>query len=356
MIVLHRFFNSLWYGRNPLAWLLWPLSLLFRFIVQRRRTAYLKGNKPAFHGELPVIVVGNISVGGTGKTPVTVWLIEQLKLQGYRPGVVSRGYGGKAPNYPFRVSETDSASVTGDEPLMIHLRTGVPVVVDPDRSAAVRCLTDSGEVDVIISDDGLQHYALSRTFELVVVDGQRGFGNRQVMPMGPLREPVTRANTVDAVVVNGPPELAQGLAGLPINRCYSMVLEPGEPVPLNTESTAGTEDVVNGKGATDLIAVAGIGHPQRFFDTLTALGMSHRPVPFPDHYDYTELDLEPYQSGFVITTEKDAVKLRRFGGVHGAYLPVNPHILSLNGSHQPSLIDVIIARLKEFDTHHRHLY
>lgn len=356
MTVLHRFFNSLWYGRNPLAWLFWPLSLSFGFLSRRRRAAYISGEKPAFHPELPVIVVGNISVGGTGKTPVTVWLIEALQQQGLRPGVVSRGYGGKAPEYPYPVSETDTASVVGDEPLMIHLRTGAPVVVDPDRCAAARKLAESGCVDVIISDDGLQHYALSRTVELVVIDGSRGVGNGCLLPMGPLRESVARLQSVDAVIVNGAytgsgtgssKDVSADFSALniPAQTRFNMMLVAGEPVPLNTESQALLPQALQ-SGVT---AVAGIGNPQRFFHTLEQQGIAYRPQAFPDHHDYSELDLEPFETGFVLTTEKDAVKLRRFHRLKGAYLPVNAQI-------QPGLIDVIMARLEDFKLHHRHLY
>lgn len=351
MTVLHRFFNSLWYGHNPLAWLLWPLSLVFKFISRQRRNRYLNGQSPAFHPEVPVIVVGNISVGGTGKTPVTIWLIEQLQKQGLRPGVVSRGYGGKAPRYPHTVSDSDSASVVGDEPLMIHLRTGVPVVVDPDRSAAARSITGSGAVDVIISDDGLQHYGLSRTVELVVVDGSRGFGNGKVLPMGPLREPIHRLQSVDAVIVNGGdaslPCSGAMLSrwGVPEQKCFPMQVEPGEAVGLNSDSSSLLHEALQ----QQVTAIAGIGNPQRFFSTLQHQGIKHLPVSFPDHHDYSELDLEPYESGFVLTTEKDAVKLRRFTGLKGAYLPINAQI-------QPELIDVIMQRLEHFQAHHRHLY
>jgi len=345
MDALHGFFNSLWYGRQPLRWLLWPLSCLFQFLVSRRRRQYLNGEKPAFHPDVPLIVVGNISVGGTGKTPVTLWLIEQLQQRGWRPGVVSRGYGGTAPSYPHRVSATDSASVTGDEPLMLHLRSGVPVVVDPDRARAVQRLLQDGVVNVVISDDGLQHYRLGRTIELVVMDGSRGFGNGAVLPMGPLREPLQRLQSVDAVIVNG-----GGLQDLPLptSRQFAMTVEPGDWVALNSASEPGLARLLAGEGF-ELHAIAGIGNPQRFFQTLSKLDIQHQAHPFPDHHDYTELDLEPFTDGFCLLTEKDAVKLRRFSQFKAAYLPINASI-------QSGLIDVIIDRLEDFNRHHRHLY
>jgi tetraacyldisaccharide 4'-kinase len=347
MNLLHRFFNSIWYSGNRLGYAFLPVSIVFSWLVSRRRTAYLQGKKSAYHSPLPVIVVGNITVGGTGKTPVTIWLIEALQQQGYRPGVVSRGYGGSAPYYPYRVSESDQAGVVGDEPLMMQRRTNVPVVVDPNRARAVQHLVNQGEVDVIISDDGLQHYGLSRTVELVVVDGSRGFGNRQLLPVGPLRESLRRLQDVDAVIINGESQHVslQALAsGFP-EKQFNMVIAPGDLEPLNTESA---EILKNGLPES-VYAVAGIGNPQRFFQTLQALGIAHQAVPFPDHHDYSELDLECVEQGFVITTEKDAVKLRRFQRLKGAYLPINAQL-------QAQLIDVIIARLEDFHSHHRHRY
>ena len=350
MTVLHRFFNSIWYQPNALAWLFWPLACVFGCLVQHRRRQYLGGKKAAFHPAVPVIVVGNISVGGTGKTPVSIWLLEELKRRGLRPGLVSRGYGGKAPSYPYLVSETDEASVTGDEPLMIHLRTGVPVVVDPDRSRAVRYLLRECDVNVIISDDGLQHYPLARTVELAIVDGSRGFGNGKLMPMGPLREPVARLQTVDAIVVNGGLDhtLGQNLQ-IPADKCFDMTLQPDAWRPLHTRAGDDAQPWRGDECHLPVHALAGIGHPQRFFQTLDQLQIPHQPHPFPDHHDYTELDVEAFESGWVLTTEKDAVKLRKFAQLKGAYLPMNARV-------QPGLIDVIIARLDDFDRHHRHLY
>ena len=347
--MLHRFFNRLWYQGHWSAWLFWPLTLLFSGLSRHRRDQYLKGAKPAYRPELPVIVVGNVSVGGTGKTPVCIWLIKALQQQGLRPGLVSRGYGGKAPYYPHMVSETDPASVTGDEPLMIHLRTGAPVVVDPDRSSAVRQLVDSGEVDVIISDDGLQHYRLSRTIELVVIDGERGFGSAKLLPMGPLRESVDRLATVDAILVNGEPVHSSLKTSVcQKNNVFPFTLLPEGWVALNSESEACLQNLQQ-EDQSVVHAVAGIGNPRRFFDTLTQMGISHQAHVFPDHYDYTELDLEPFEADIVLTTEKDAVKLRRFGRLRGGYLPVDAQV-------RPDLINVIMSRLDEFQQHHRHLY
>lgn len=351
MTVLHRLFNSIWYQGNPLGWIFWPLSQLFAYLVRHRRRQFLAGRKSAFHPDVPIIVVGNISVGGTGKTPMSIWLLEELKRRGMRPGLVSRGYGGIAPYYPYRVSGTDEASVTGDEPLMIHLRTGVPVVVDPDRSRAVRHLLEESDVNVIISDDGLQHYKLSRTVELVIVDGHRGFGNSRLMPMGPLRESLDRLRTVDAVVINGGlDDSILNPASLPQSKCFDMTLQPAQWLPLNSQGqTDGQGTWSSNECDLPVYALAGIGNPDRFFQTLYQLAIQHQAHPFPDHHEYTELDLEAFAAGWVLTTEKDAVKLRKFPSLKGAYLPINAQV-------QPGLIDVIMARIEDFNRHHRHLY
>lgn len=180
--------ERLWYGKSGWRWALAPLALLFALISGGRRFAYRRGWFSRYRANLPVIVVGNISVGGNGKTPVVVWLVEQLQARGWRPGVVSRGYGGKAPHYPYRLDATSTTTQAGDEPVLIARRCGCPLVVAPKRADAVRLLEQSGEVDIIITDDGLQHYALARDIELVVVDGARRFGNGCLLPMGPLRK------------------------------------------------------------------------------------------------------------------------------------------------------------------------
>ena len=189
---LHRLFNRLWYERGSALLILLPLAWLTGWLVRRRRHQFLQGGKSVYRAPVPVIVVGNISVGGTGKTPLVIWLVAELQARGYRPGIVSRGYGGKAPHYPYLLQPSDTASVVGDEPLM---------VVDPHRPAAVQALLEQTECDVVISDDGLQHYALGRSYEILVLDGSRGTGNGRLLPCGPLREPVLRLQQVNAVVI-----------------------------------------------------------------------------------------------------------------------------------------------------------
>ncbi|MGB3623463.1 MAG: tetraacyldisaccharide 4'-kinase, partial [Ketobacter sp.] len=335
-----------------------PFERIFHSLSSRRRSAFLNGQSPVFHAPVPVIVVGNISVGGTGKTPLTIWLIEALRERGYTPGVVSRGYGGDPDQYPHQVGPADTADKVGDEPLMIYLRSKVPVVIDPDRSSAVQALLKNNAVDVVISDDGLQHYRLARTVELAVVDGQRGFGNENLLPMGPLREPVGRLKEVDAVVINC--SAGQALVSR-LNDMdamaprFQMHLTAGDLVALNKESE---QPLGSGSMALQnpgrVQAVAGIGNPQRFFQTLSDLSIQFDPYPFRDHHRYTEQDLSELSrvamgKNFIVTTEKDAVKLQCFPQVRGAYLPVNAKL-------QDGLIDVIMARLEDFKLHHSHRY
>lgn len=264
--------------------------------------------------EVPVIVVGNISVGGTGKTPLVIWLIEQLRQWGFRPGVLSRGYGGKAEHYPLRVTENTPAEVCGDEPLLIALRTGAPVMVAPDRVTAARALLRSGEVDVLVTDDGLQHYRLARDLEFCVVDGQRGLGNAALLPAGPLREPASRLGQVDWVAVNGegfePPE--QGfrftLAGEPVAALIGGA----------SRALADFESPVH--------AVAGIGNPERFFASLEAEGLSIIRHAFADHHRFTAADLAFGDTLDVIMTEKDAVKCRAFADARCWYRPVSAQL------------------------------
>ncbi len=225
------------------------LSLLFKSLSKRRKAQYRDGKKEVYRAPVPVVVVGNITVGGNGKTPTVIWLVELLQRQGYKPGVVSRGYGAKAPSYPLLLNSETPTQHCGDEPKLIHQRTGVPVAVSPNRSQAVKALLDSN-VDIVITDDGLQHYALARDIELVVVDGVRRFGNERLMPLGPLREEVSRLDSVDFIIANG---------GKAQNSEISMSLTPSLAVNLKTLDQAPVSQL------SDLVAFAGIAHPPRFF-------------------------------------------------------------------------------------------
>ncbi|WP_439126509.1 tetraacyldisaccharide 4'-kinase [Photobacterium phosphoreum] len=312
--------EAMWYQRKLkgktrviylLLWpLLWPLSQLFSAISRRKRRQYVDGKKIAYRAPVPVVIVGNITAGGNGKTPVVVWLVEQLLAQGLKPGVVSRGYGGKAPYYPYFVESDTNTDIAGDEPVLIRRRTGVAVAVAPVRSEAVKLLLKH-DVDVIITDDGLQHYALERDIELVVIDGQRRFGNQQLLPLGPLRESCQRLNEVDFLICNG------GQAQ--INEA-AMYLAPSELINIKTGARCTATSL------TSVVAMAGIGHPPRFFATLDALGV--KPVvcqPFADHQAFTQQTLlELAQQGqHLVMTEKDAVKCYSFAEDNWWYLPVD---------------------------------
>ena len=303
-----------WYRHAGWLKLLRPLSATYACLAKRRRQQYLSGHKTVWQAPVPVIVVGNISVGGTGKSPLVIWLVNWLREQGYKPGVVSRGYGAKPPSFPFAVTAETLPAEGGDEPVMIARRTDVPLVIDPDRPAAARYLLEHYSCDVIISDDGMQHYALGRDIEIAVVDGQRGLANGRCMPEGPLRESPERLADVDLVVVNG--ELAQPLK-VPH---YSMWLNPGEFLPVNAD--AGDSFV-----AQQLVhAVAAIGNPERFFGVLEQQGLTIERHAFADHHAYQSDDFAFGGDQSIIMTEKDAVKCAHIPLKDAWYLPVDAQL------------------------------
>lgn len=293
--------------------LLLPLSWLFSWLAARRKRAYASGKKPTWRASVPIIVVGNISVGGTGKTPLTQAIVLQLQAAGWRPGIISRGYGGSC-EYPCQVSAQATPAQVGDEPLLLARACGVPVVVDPVRSrGAAFLLAQHPECDVIISDDGLQHYALERDIEIAVIDGKRGLGSGWALPAGPLREPPARLNEVDFVVLNGSWHLA---TPMPEN-AHTMVLEPQPWLPVCLEQADQTPPL---KGPVH--AIAGIGHPPRFFELLASLGYGPEPHSFPDHYAYRAEDLRFEPPLPLVMTEKDAVKCAQFAPPNSWYVPV----------------------------------
>jgi tetraacyldisaccharide 4'-kinase len=300
-----------WYKGHPALALLRPLELLYRRVAQGRRQDFLSGAKPAYRAPVPIIVVGNITVGGTGKTPMILWLIEHCRARGLKVGVVSRGYGAEPPQTPWRVSAEQSAAQAGDEPLMIVRRSGVPLMIDPDRSSAVRALLAEEPLDLILCDDGLQHYRLARDLELVLIDAARGLGNGRCLPAGPLREPAERLTDVDAVLHNGAPSDPPG--------AFSFVLRPSALVNLASGERRGVEHFPAGQS---LHALAGIGNPQRFFATLEALNWRPIPHPFPDHAAYTAEQLRFTPELPLVMTEKDAVKCRSFAAPDWWYLAV----------------------------------
>ncbi|MCW4151680.1 tetraacyldisaccharide 4'-kinase [Halomonas sp. 18H] len=311
------------------AWLkaLRPLEWLYRRVVQHRARAYGAGRRDTWRAPVPVIVVGNITLGGTGKSPLVAWLARYLSESGWSPGILSRGYGGRAAGYPLRLTPRTPVAESGDEPRMLADQTGCPVVVDPRRPRGGQCLLEAG-CDILISDDGLQHLALERDLELLVVDGQRGLGNGRCLPAGPLRESVERLHQVDAVLVTG--ELQQGLPvashGMQLTPIAWRSLTEGMPQPLLPLPFSGT---VN--------ALAGIGRPARFFATLDELGVDYVPHAFADHHRFTPADLAFGDQRSLVMTAKDAVKCRE--------LTRDAWSLDVEAHPDPAFVDWLAARL-----------
>jgi tetraacyldisaccharide 4'-kinase len=310
-----------WTRRGAIAWLLWPVSLLFALVVAVRKLLYKVRIFRSGHPGIPVIVVGNLTVGGTGKTPLVIWIVELLARKGWTPGVISRGYGGKA-GAPRAVTLGADPAEVGDEPILISRRGGCPVWVGPDRLQVATALRRAeAKVDVLVSDDGLQHYARRRDVEIAVVD-ERGCGNGFLLPAGPLREPRWRLRTVDRVVENGKTMHLQG------DTAHRMT-DARDRQPL--KSFAGQK----------VHAVAGIGNPERFFSHLASAGVNFVPHPFPDHHPFTPRDLEFGDEAPVLLTEKDAVKLRSAPRPNWWVLPVAAKVDAAFG-------DWLLGRLDEW--------
>lgn len=312
MSVADRF----WYRLRPAHLLLVPLSLVFALIVALRRNLFRWRLLKAHRLRTPVVVIGNISVGGTGKTPLVIWLAQALRARGYSPGIVTRGYGGSEEIAAVRADS--DPRLCGDEALLLARRSGCPVWTGRDRAAAgARLLEAHADCDVVISDDGLQHYRLARDVELAVVDGERRFGNGLLLPAGPLREPLRRLREVDAVVINGAGDL-----DVPAAKCFRMQL--------HGDVLANLQDprrrMKPGDFTGPVHAVAGIGNPQRFFAHLRALGLDVRPNPFPDHHPFQASDLAFAGTEPVVMTEKDAVKCEGFAGNNLWFLPVEARV------------------------------
>ncbi|SFB83305.1 lipid-A-disaccharide kinase [Marinospirillum celere] len=297
---LQNWIESHWYAAapGPLNKLL-CLEKLYLKQLEKRRQAYSTGKKASWRAPVPVIIVGNISVGGSGKSPVVASLARYLQRQGYQPGIISRGYGSKAKSYPFRVEQDSNPQEAGDEPLMLARQTQLPVAIDPKRPRAAQLLIEEG-CDLLIADDGLQHLALQRDIELVVIDGARGLGNGHCLPVGPLREPPQRLQTVDWV-------LCQGELQHPLDI---------EPIHYHLEQTAWRrgdglwQSALPFNPGQEVHALAGIGNPQRFFDQLTAQGLEVTPHPLPDHARMSAATLNLPGDQPIIMTAKDAVKLQ----------------------------------------------
>lgn len=297
-----------WY-QSSLTWrtaLLLPLSCVFRFVVATRRFLYRMNLKKSFQFDIPTIIVGNITVGGTGKTPFVIWLAEKLREKGLSPGIVSRGVGGKMQMTPRWVTEASPVNQVGDEALLLLKRTKCPLVIGIDRVACVRELLSKTNCNVVISDDGLQHYRLRRKIEIALIDGARELGNKQMLPAGPLREPVSRLNSVNFVVKNG--------------QATSNEIQ----MQLQSEAFRDVKsDTIQSLHSKKIHVVTGIGNPQRFFIELRHMGFELIEHVFPDHYLYAEKDLVFSDDLPIVMTEKDAVKCKAFVNEKMFYLPVN---------------------------------
>ncbi len=321
-----------WAGFTVWHLLLLPLACFFGLIVSIRKALYQRGWLESYRLSVPVIVVGNINVGGTGKTPLVIWLAEQLKLAGFKPGIISRGYGGNVRSV-VEVQHSSLPQDVGDEPVLIASRTGLPVFVGANRVAVGQSLLKAyPECNLIISDDGLQHYRLQRDVEVVVVDGMKGFGNGRLLPAGPLREPKSRLNTIDVLVSNGAIKNHHDFSG---NRQIEMRLESGEFYQLADSQVKSSAAALLDKR---ICAVAGIGNPERFFQQLRSMGLVFERKVYDDHYAYRSADFDNVDADVVVMTEKDAVKCRLFAKPNFWVLPVNAVIDGV-------LLDIILNKL-----------
>lgn len=326
-----KWLQNVWYQKQPLVWLLAPFTALFWVLSSTRRLAFKLGLKKSHKLTVPVVVVGNISVGGNGKTPLVVFLAKWLQEQGYRPGVLSRGYGGNSSHYPLQVNADADPAVVGDEPLLMVQHLSCPLVVDPNRTRGGKMLVEQLGCDLIICDDGLQHYALHRDVEILVMDGHRRLGNGYLLPMGPLREGAWRLNTVDLVVVNGN-EAGRGE--------HLMTLQSG----LLSNLICSDKHKSLTEIEAPVVAAAGIGNPQRFFDLLQQHQVKLKStLVFADHYQFTAADL-PQET--VLMTEKDAVKCRSFAHPDWWYLPVEANLTEQTKQQLLSILQQTQTKLK----------
>lgn len=304
----------LWYKDLYVSGWMMPWSMIYVDIIRFRRFLYNIGIFKRSKLPVPVIIVGNITVGGTGKTPLVIHLVQLLKDNGYNPGVISRGYSGEANQTPQTVTAESDTALVGDEAVLLAKRCACPVVVGVKRVEAAKHLLANHYCDVIISDDGLQHYALRRDIEIVVIDGDRRFGNGYCLPSGPLREPQTRIEEVDFVVVNGGKQLQEGEFAMQCQGQTWVNLLSGEQQPASYFQRSACH------------ALAAIGNPNRFFAQIKAAGIETQNHPFPDHYVFTADDLQFNDDKPLLMTEKDAVKCVKFAQANFWYLPVTAQL------------------------------
>jgi len=330
--------QKIWYGGSPLRWLLLPFTWLYAAIIVCRRLLYSSGLLRSQSVSVPVVIVGNIAVGGTGKTPLTIWLAQQLAARGFRPGIISRGYRGMVGPTPMQVTADSDPEKVGDEAIFIANRSGCPVVVHPDRVAAAKLAIEAG-ANVIVSDDGLQHYRLGRDFEIAVVDGARQHGNGQLLPAGPLREPVSRLQACDQILVQCESYESSGVLHgasdhppVDFRLVASAICRSDDSDIRNIEDFSGTK----------AHAIAGIGNPERFFRLLEAHDIDVIRHPLADHAEITQDDLDFEDDLDVLMTEKDAVKCRKLDTNRCWYVPVD---VAIDDTDAKELLDRILQKI-----------
>jgi len=306
---LSRWLQDSWYKEMYISSIFMPLSMLYDDAMRFRKFLYKIGIKKSTKLPVPVVIVGNITVGGTGKTPLTLWVAKFLIEQGYKPGIISRGYGGKSEIWPQWIDAQSDPKQVGDEAVLMKKRAKCSVVVGPERVKAAQMLLEKSDCNIIISDDGLQHYALKRDIEIAVVDGERRYGNGYTLPCGPLREPIERLQTVDFVIVNG---------GETEGEEYSMLVEGDIAINLMTNE----EKLLTDFKFIPSHALAGIGNPKRFFDFLEKKGISIDEHAFQDHFAFSANDILFKDDKPILMTEKDAVKCMGFATDKHWYVPI----------------------------------
>lgn len=304
-LLVHQFINKIWYSSNFIKFILWPCSLIYLAIIKIRRFYLVRYKQKKF--PIPIIIVGNLTVGGAGKTPLVIAITQKLQQQGWQVGIISRGYKSKLNAKPYLIKLSDLADMVGDEPLLIAKVTKCPVVIAKNRTQAVQYLLSRTKSQIIISDDGLQHYKLGRDIEIAVIDGSRYFGNKLCLPAGPLREPLSRLKQCDLLIVNN--------GNWP--NAYKMQLLPEKIINIATGIFKNCQDF-----SSPVAAVTGIGNPQRFFDTLAKMDINYKPYAFPDHYFWRPQELI-FPESELIMTAKDAIRCQHFAHDSWYYLNIN---------------------------------
>jgi tetraacyldisaccharide 4'-kinase len=315
---LELYLHESWRKPNALTLGLWPFSLIYRLLFSAKQFIYKLGVCKVYRAPVPVVVVGNITVGGTGKTPLVIYLVELLREYGYKPGVVSRGYSGHAEHYPMQVQYDTPVHMSGDEPALIVRRCEVPMVIGPDRRADIELLLAQNDVDIIVSDDGLQHFAMARDIEICLHDATRSNLNRHLLPAGPYREPVSRLDSVN-LLVEHVSRLEEGAL-----ESISMMLEPTAIRRLQGAKDNGSDEVFRPDNGVHV--AAGIGNPQRFFDACRERGWNIIEHTFPDHHKFIDEDFQFDDNLPIVMTEKDAVKCQQINVHRLWYIPVDVKI------------------------------